>query len=97
MLSQVQCNWIVAEVVFHSPEVLRFHGESPEDLGGVHCLHAKGAPVLATYKPFMPWDCLNLLRQITGHPILARILLHFVKNLASNIKLKFLVTPWDKE
>ena len=37
----------------------------------------------------MPWDCLNLLRQITGHPILVKILLHFVKNLASNTKLEF--------
>ena len=29
--------------------------------------------------------------------ILATILLHFVRNLVSNIKLEFLITPWDKE
>jgi hypothetical protein len=50
-----------------------------------------------SYNPLVPWDCLNLFRQITGHPILAKILLHFVKNLASNIKLEFLITPWDKK
>jgi hypothetical protein len=49
--------------------------------------------LIIAYKPLMPWDCLNLLRQITGHPTLARILFHFVKNLASNKKLEFLITP----
>jgi hypothetical protein len=45
----------------------------------------------------MLWDCPNSLRQIMGYPILATILLHFVRNLVSNIKLEFLITPWDKE
>lgn len=36
MLSQVLRNWIGTEAVFHSPEVLRSHGESFRDLGGVH-------------------------------------------------------------
>ena len=35
MLSQVPCDWIGTEVVFHSPEVLRSGGESSRDLGGV--------------------------------------------------------------
>ena len=38
---------LLAEVVFHSPEVLRSCGESSGDLGGVRRLHAQGAPVLA--------------------------------------------------
>jgi hypothetical protein len=29
--------------------------------------------------------------------ILATILFHFVRNFISDIKLEFLVTPWDKE
>ena len=53
--------------------------------------------LIIAYKPLLPWDSLNLLRQITGHPILVKILLHFVKNLASNIKLEFLINPRDKE
>jgi hypothetical protein len=32
-----------------------------------------------------------------GHPILATILFHFVRNLVSNIKLEFIITQWDKE
>jgi hypothetical protein len=36
MLSQVPHDWIGTEVVFHSPVVLRSHGESSRDLGGVH-------------------------------------------------------------
>ena len=46
MLSQVPCNWIGTEVVFHSAEVLRLCGESSWDLGGVHRLRAQGDPVL---------------------------------------------------
>jgi hypothetical protein len=37
---------LLAEVVFHSPEVLRSHGGSFEDLRGVLRLHAQGALVL---------------------------------------------------
>jgi hypothetical protein len=33
MLSQVPHDWNETEVVFHSPEVLRSHGESSKDLG----------------------------------------------------------------
>jgi hypothetical protein len=38
--------YLLAEVVFHSPEVLRSHGGSCEDLGGVQKLHAQGTPLL---------------------------------------------------
>ena len=37
---------LLAEVVFQSPEVLRSHGESSGDLGGVRRLLAQGAQVL---------------------------------------------------
>jgi hypothetical protein len=37
---------LLAEVVFHSPEVLTSRGESCGDLGGVHRLCAQGALVL---------------------------------------------------
>ena len=47
MLSLVQHDWIGTEVVFHSPEVLRSHGESSGDLGGVRRLCAQGVSVLA--------------------------------------------------
>ena len=33
---------LLAEVVFHSPEVLRSRGESSGDLGGVRRLHVQG-------------------------------------------------------
>jgi hypothetical protein len=46
MLSQVPRNWIGTEVVFHSPEVLRSHGESSRDLGGVCWFCAQLDPVL---------------------------------------------------
>ena len=39
----------------------------------------------------------KLIKTITGHPILVKILFHSVKNSASNTKLEFLITPWDKE
>jgi hypothetical protein len=44
-ISGVQ-TYLLAEVVFHSPEVLRSCGESYGDLGGVRRLRAQGAPVL---------------------------------------------------
>jgi hypothetical protein len=47
MLSQVPCDWIGTEVVFHSPEDLRSQGESSRDLGGVCQLCTQGDPVLA--------------------------------------------------
>jgi hypothetical protein len=37
---------LLAEVVIHSPEVLRSRGESCGDLGAVRRLRAQGAPVL---------------------------------------------------
>ena len=37
---------LLAEVVFHSPEVLRSRGGSFENLGGVQKLHTQGTPVL---------------------------------------------------
>ena len=37
---------LLAEVVIHSPEVLRSHGESCGDLGGVHIFCVQGALVL---------------------------------------------------
>ena len=37
---------LLAEVVFHSPEVLRSRGWSCEDLGGVWRLLGQGTPVL---------------------------------------------------
>jgi hypothetical protein len=46
MFSQVPCDWIGTEVVFHSPEVLRSHGESSRDLAGVSRLCAQGDLVL---------------------------------------------------
>jgi hypothetical protein len=36
----------LAEVVFHSPEVLRSHGGSCEELGDVQKLRAQGTPLL---------------------------------------------------
>ena len=39
-------NCLLAEVVIHSPEVLRSRGESCEDLGGVCRLRAQGALVV---------------------------------------------------
>jgi hypothetical protein len=39
-------NCLLAEVVFHSPEVLRSHGESCGDLGGVRRFLTQGALVL---------------------------------------------------
>jgi hypothetical protein len=57
MLSQVPCDWIGMEVLFHSPEVLRSHGDSSRDHGGVHRLSAQGVLVLApTWKGFGPWS-----------------------------------------
>jgi hypothetical protein len=41
MLSQVQREWNGTEVVFHSPEVLRLHGESSKYLGDVRRLCAQ--------------------------------------------------------
>ena len=38
--------FLLEEVVFHSPEVLRFHGECSRDLWGVCRLHAQGDTVL---------------------------------------------------
>ena len=37
---------LLAEVVFHSPEVLSFRGGSCEDLGSVQKLRAQGTPLL---------------------------------------------------
>jgi hypothetical protein len=45
MLSQVQCNWIGTDVLFYSP-VLRSHGESFGDCGGVHRFCIQGDLVL---------------------------------------------------
>jgi hypothetical protein len=57
MLSQVPHDWIGTEVVFHSPEVLRFHGESSRDPGGKRWLLAQGDPVLAlTGRDLWPWS-----------------------------------------
>ena len=39
-------DWIGTDVVFHSPVILRLHGESSRDLGGVHRLLALGDWVL---------------------------------------------------
>ena len=39
-------NCLLAGVVFHSSEVLRSHGGSCEDLGGVQKLRAQGTPLL---------------------------------------------------
>ena len=47
MLSQVPCDWNGLEVVFHSPVVLRFRGESSRDLGGgVRQLCTQGASLM---------------------------------------------------
>ena len=43
-LSQVPRNWNGTEVVFHSPVILKSHGESSRDLGGICQLHAQGDP-----------------------------------------------------
>jgi hypothetical protein len=48
---------LLAEVVFHSLEVLRSCGESCGDLGGICRLHAQGAPVLVpTIRDLWPWS-----------------------------------------
>ena len=46
MLSQVLRDWIGTEVVFYSPVVLRSHGESSRDRGGVCRLCPQGDLVL---------------------------------------------------
>ena len=47
VLSQVPCDWIGTEVVFHSPVVQRSHGESSRGgLGGVCGFRAQGDLVL---------------------------------------------------
>ena len=57
MLSQVLRDWIGTEVEFHTPVVLRLHGESSRDLGGVCQLCAQGDPVLAlTGRDLGPWS-----------------------------------------
>jgi hypothetical protein len=48
-------------------------------------------------KAFNAMGLPKLIKTITGHPILVKILFHSVKNSASNTKLEFLITPWDKE
>ena len=47
VLPQVPNDWIGTEVVFHSLVVLRSHGESSRDLGGLHRLCIQGDLVLA--------------------------------------------------
>jgi hypothetical protein len=48
---------LLAEVVFHSPEVLRSRGGSCEDLGGVWRLRGEGTPVLeCTGRDLCPWS-----------------------------------------
>ena len=42
LLSQVPCDWIGTDVVFHSSLILRSHGESSGDSGGVRWLCALG-------------------------------------------------------
>ena len=51
-----------------------------------HCLHAVNAMGLPKF-----------IKTDNGHPILVKILFHSVKNLVLNLKLEFLITPWDKE
>ena len=46
MLSQVPCDWIGTEVVFHSPEVLKTRGMCSGHLGGVCRLCAQGDQML---------------------------------------------------
>jgi hypothetical protein len=46
MLSQVLCDWIGTEVVFHSPVFLRSCGESSRDLG----VSANSAPPMSILK-----------------------------------------------
>jgi hypothetical protein len=62
MLSQVLGDWIGTEVVFHTPVVLRSHGESSRDPRGVQRLHAQGDPVLVpTRRDLCPWSGFLLL------------------------------------
>ena len=58
LLIQACHNWIGSEVVFHSPVILRSHGESSGDCGDVHqfCAQGNPDPVLAqTEKDLCSW------------------------------------------
>jgi hypothetical protein len=61
---------LLAEVVFHFPEVLRSRGESSGDLGGIQRLHAQGALVLVlTGRDLWPWSSgfsASLINAISG-------------------------------
>ena len=46
MLSQVPHDWFGTEVEFHTPVVLRLHGESSRDLGGVRQLRTPVSKIL---------------------------------------------------
>ena len=65
---------LLAEVVFHSPEVLRSCGESSGYLGGVHSLCSQGVLVLA------PRIILIILGFLFFHMKLRIVLSWFVKN-----------------
>jgi hypothetical protein len=45
LFSQVLCDWIGTDIVFHSPVILRSCGESSRDRGGIRQLFALGDQV----------------------------------------------------
>jgi hypothetical protein len=58
-VAQISGVWtyLLAEVVFHSPAVLRSHGECSGDIGGFHQLCAQDDPVLGpTGRDLWPWS-----------------------------------------
>ena len=56
-------DWIGTDVVFHSPVILRLHGESSRDCEGVFQLHALGDPVSwADWKGLVPLEMDNLIK-----------------------------------
>jgi hypothetical protein len=57
LLSQARHNWIGADVVFHSPVILRSRGESSGDWGGVCWFRAQGDLVFVpTRMDLCPWS-----------------------------------------
>jgi hypothetical protein len=61
---------LLAEVVFHSPEVLRSLGESSRDLGGIRWLRTQGELVLVLIKgtcdPGQPGFSASLINAVSG-------------------------------
>jgi hypothetical protein len=60
MLSQILCDWIGTEVVFHSPVVLRSRGESSRGLWGCPLTSCPRLPSAGTDRKGLVMQCLIL-------------------------------------